>query len=111
MRLIRPVKGDGRRGVRVRAGLLSVSKLGSIHLADAAERADARLFVLAVGAQQVGADRADGALEVGAGGAFVAGQRLARLQHSLQQFGGDHAGAFAGASWSLTGSPSRLQSR
>src|SRR4051794_16569555 len=58
-------------------------------LPDAAQAAEAGLFVFAVGAQERGAERADELLEVGAGEAFVADHGLTGLERALEQFGGD----------------------
>src|SRR5438874_18716 len=57
-------------------------------LADAAEGAEARLFVFAVGAQQRAAERGDELFEFAASEAFVADHDLAGLEYTLEQLGG-----------------------
>src|SRR5215470_14348595 len=65
-------------------------------LAEAAERAEARLLVFAVGAQQPGRERANDLLELLAGEAFVADDELGAVEgaafaHPLEQDRGDLA--------------------
>ena len=82
-------------------------------LADAAERAEAWLFVFAVGAQQPAAERGDVLLELGAGEAFVGDHDLAAAASTRSSISAatTRSGAFAGASSNPTGSPSGEQSR
>src|SRR5262245_22954238 len=60
-------------------------------LADAAEWSEAWAFVLAVGADDRGAEGADVVFVVGAGEAFVADHGLSGLQRAVQELGGDEA--------------------
>jgi hypothetical protein len=80
--------GEGAAPVAFRARAVFVEG-GFDPLADAAEGAEAWSFVFAVGAKDGGAERVDELFELGAGVAFVADHRLARLEDTLEQLGGD----------------------
>ena len=87
-------------------------------LADAAERAEARLFVVAVGADELGAERvSDELLELGAGEAFVGDEDLLAVQQlaaggAFEQRRGDLAfGLVGGRKQNAIGIPSGAHSR